>query len=278
MITTRKKSIVILNILVVLIFVCLFCYLFKQHTASKTNQYKIAVVEKEIAIRETLTYLHNSNKDTLDSLYAIKDEDFEKAILSLLASNKKLEKAYESLNLYMSSSNFISHAIEGTIYCQNSIIEILNDNNIPEYERDQLLSELSFISSELHLNSLKYTQCIIELNEIRKFNQYTDVEANQKLTETWRYFYFDIECPKSIEKQELYLLWANKYVPSYNQTDIFLKNLNSLRKNDNLTSEMYNKKWADFIYESIHSQKWTDVIRKYEEERVANDSLFSVLI
>lgn len=102
--------------------------------------------------------------------------------------------------------------------------------------------------AEKHIRLLKVLNASSFLYEIRDFDKLPDAEAQANLKERWEMFNFekDVECPETVDKQELYLIWARQYFEDLDEEE-FLTQLQILRENDDLGRADLNRLWTELI-------------------------------
>lgn len=209
---------------------------------------KISILKMKINIQEATIYLSDSNEYVIDSIYAMKEMDEEAILVCFEKALDLIKEARTKIDNSVSSPNFISQELEQ-----------LEEN----YEKTRiLLSRLSELSDEeidevvnlivdgtpKHILLLKSLNALAYLYEIREFDQLSNDVAQSNLKDSWWKFGFndDIQCPETIDEQELYLIWAKQYFDKFDN-DKFLEELQELRETDNLSSPECNKKWTELI-------------------------------
>lgn len=209
---------------------------------------RILAIQMKININEADIYLSDSNGAVIYSIKALKATDLETSILYFKKALELVKDAKIRVDASISSPNFISKELEELEENYEETISLLSKfSELSEEEIDEVI-DLMADGTDKHillLNSLYTFSC---LYEIRDFDQLPDNEAQSTLKDSWWKFGFndDIECPETIDKQELYLIWARQFFEGFDE-DKFLEELQVLRENDDLSSSECNQKWTEFI-------------------------------
>lgn len=192
-----------------------------------------------------------ANRLAANASYKLAKSNYKGARNDFYEAKKSIESAKERIKETISSPNVIEESIDKVLENYDVILQLLEKNEPSDEVLLKILNENLYIEYFL----LQAVQSFSNLYSIREFDQLSDEEAKEKLKEVWWRFRFedDIECPKVIEKQELYLIWAKQFAQNQDivETDEFKNELDQLRANDNLASKDYNKMWADFLKKFI---------------------------
>jgi len=218
------------------------------------ENFVIALQKMKIEILLSMEDFLGSNRDCIEADNKILEENWAGANLNLVASRKKIQEGRKRIEAYMVSPNFIIDCLDNIIGDHDEMIEISNYSDISEDDKNKIV-RLAISAAEDQFLLFGFIQSIIDLNAVREFDCYTDEEAKENLQEFWWQFQLNMECPETIEKQEIFILWAEKHADKFTVTEAFLEELNSLRKDDDMTSREYNKRWADFVYKFVFSDK-----------------------
>lgn len=237
-----KKTIMSIVVAFICIFLCA-CGETKSNFNSENND---SILQMKINILEATIYLSDSNKAVLDSLYAMKAMDEETSLIRFNEALKLVKETKTRIDDSISAPNFISKELEELEKnYEETIILLSRLSELSEEEVNKVIN-LMVDGTSKHTLLLKSLNALSYLYEIRAFDQLPDDEANLK--DSWWKFGFnsDIQCPETIDTQELYLIWARQYFDEFDE-DGFLEELRVLRENDDLSSSEYNRKWTEFI-------------------------------
>lgn len=194
-----------------------------------------------------------SNQLVIDALYKLAESNYKDARNDFYEAKSLIESAKERIKETISSPNAIEENIDKLLENYDKTIQLLNkEEDIDESsEFLNLIDEGTFIQMFL----MQAVQSLSNLYSIREFDHLPDEESKKMLEESWLSFRFEsnIECPETIEKQELYLIWARQFAQKQDviETSEFINELEVLRKNDDLASKDCNQKWADFLTKFI---------------------------
>ncbi|MDE5830800.1 MAG: hypothetical protein K2H53_03930 [Clostridia bacterium] len=214
-------------------------------TQSSDSENRLLAIQMKLDVNKACISLYDSNHAVIKSIDATNSEDgisyFNEALNLVKDSKTKVDCA-------ISSPNFISEGLEELEENYEKTISLLQKHSGFYVEETEEIVSLVVEGSDQHLLLLKAIDAFANLYEIREFDQLPDDEAQSSLKDNWWKFGFkeDIECPESIDKEELYLIWGAQYFEEFDQ-DEFLQELQTLRENDDLSSKDCNKKWAEFI-------------------------------
>lgn len=210
---------------------------------SKVNEEKIQFLNMQTSAFEAAFNLGESNRYMIEAYYA-KDskeakEYIDKSLNLLIEADEKMENV-------ISSPNFLEKEMEKLQENYKKTSNMRNKLSDASAEEINLIEEgaVSHVYLLKCLHSFSYLYCI------REFDNLPEKEANKCLKETWWRFGFEenIECPDTIEKQELYHIWARQWLET-ELTQETIEKIEKLRKADDLQSKECNKKWIDFINE-----------------------------
>ncbi len=226
---------------------------------------ELSSLEMELNTLLSLEDFIVSNRFVMSALLELKDSDIEEAKEYFTQAEKQIRLAQEKTKAYISSPNFVEDDIEELLVNYRATIEILNKGfNMSEEENEKLM-ELIIEGTSIQKRLMESVQSFSNLYTIRRFDKLPEEESNEKLEESWEDFRFEenVECPKTIDKQELYLIWAEQFSKKdFRQEEVFINELEDLRENDNLASKDYNRKWAEFlekfIFNSSSTETWVE--------------------
>ena len=241
-----KKRKVIIIILVLALMSVSLCACTEQKRDSK-EQNEILLLNMRISTFEATDDLINSNQCMIDLFYT---EDYKVAIEKSTEALNLLIDAKNKMKDVISSHNFIIEEMERLQKNYERTVEIIKKMPNTSIEEVNELKNLMVEAANIHIYLLKCSQCFANLYCIRTFDRLSDENATEKLKETWWEFGFEdsVKCPDTVNKQELYIIWAKQF--SENEPDkITINKIEELRKNDNLTSKNYNTKWLELIKE-----------------------------
>lgn len=249
-----KKLIAIL--LLVSLFMSL-CACKGSQTINKTEE----MLELEIQLNMLLSLedINEANRLVIDGVLYLKQANFKESKTKHEEALAKLDQVEQRIESAIDSPNLINEEIKNLQEQFNEMIQILEKGlEISEEEWDRLIfieKEAAIAQSEL----MQIVQCFSNLYTIRRFDKLPDEEADSKLKEIWWEFQFgeDVECPETIEEQELYLIWATQFSENFSETEEFFKKLERLREAESLTSKSINKEWCDFVEKYILGT-WTE--------------------
>lgn len=242
-----KKTISIIIAVALIFAVFLIVKTNNDNKTAKSHEETILVLENIINTRESLAYLIDSNKAIIDMLQA---EDYEKATEYGNQALSLISDAQMEIKNAIISPNFLEDGMQELQTNYKRTIEIVgNLSNASEQDLDEI-KQLIEKGTYTHLDLLKCLQCFANLYSIRDFDSLPDKEAKKTLKETWWEFGFEdsIECPKKIDEKELYIIWAEQFSGGKVSQDMIDK-IETLRKNDDLASKEYNKKWLELVRE-----------------------------
>lgn len=213
-------------------------------------------LQMEINIQEATVYISDANKSVIDSLYAMKSVDGEASLACFKKALELVKDAETRVSNSISSPNFISEEfekLEGNY--EETLTYLARLSELSEEEMDEVIN-LMVEGTASHVFLLKSLSAFSFLYEIRRFDRLPDEEAQRSLKDSWWKFGFDddIQCPETIDKQDLYLIWAKQYFGEFDK-DTFLENLQILREGDDLLSPADTQK--------EYNQKWTELIKKF---------------
>ena len=236
----------IMSIIIATICISLCAYgEVKQNFHSKD---KVLTLEMKINIQEATFFLSNANESVIDSIYAIQVLDEEKSLICFKKALELVKDAKTRIDNSISSPNFISKDLgELEKNYEETIILLSKFSKLSKQEIDEV-TNLIIDGTSKHILLLKSLTALSYLYEIREFDQLPTDVAQSNLKDSWWKFGFNnnIQCPETIDEQELYLIWAKQYFDEFDK-DNFLQELQFLREDDNLSSPEYNKKWTEFI-------------------------------
>lgn len=242
---------------IVVVFTCLVvlcaCSKTKQNFNSEDNGFSLQL---NINILEATIYLSDSNKAVIDSIDAMESMDIETSLVRFEEALELVRETKTRVNASISAPNFISKELEELEENYEETIILISRFSELSEEVNEFVN-LMVDGTYKHTLLVKALNALSYLYEIRKFDQLLADGSQSNLKESWWKFGFnsDIQCPETIEEQELYLIWARQYFDEFDE-DRFLEELKELRENDNLSSSEQNRKWTEFI---------ENFIRKAEE-------------
>ncbi len=258
-----KKIIMSIIVTTMCIALCA-CGKTKQNSYS---EYKLSTIQMKINIHEATIYLSDANEAVINSIYALEAMDGERTVVGFNKALGLIKDVKARVDNSISSPNFISKELgELEKNYDETIILLSKFPELSEEEKDEVVN-LIIDGTSKHILLLKSLNALSYLYEIRDFDQLSDDEAQSNLKDIWWKFGFNdnVECPETIDEQELYLIWANQFFEEFDE-DKFLEELQVLRENDNLSSQECNQKWTEFI---------ENFISKAEESVLESDTLFS---
>lgn len=213
-----------------------------------TQNFNSEKLQTEINILEATWYLSDANESVIESIYAIKAMDEESSLVCLKKALKLVKDVEIRIDNSISSPNFISEELkELEQNYEKTIILLSRFSKLSEAETVNLTNLITDGTSK-HILLLKSLNALSYLYEIRDFDQLPNDVAQRNLKDSWWKFGFNdgIQCPETIDLQELYLIWAKQHFDQFDK-DKFLQELQVLRDNDNLSSPECNQKWTEFI-------------------------------
>lgn len=225
---------------------------------SLSSQNTILAIEMQMDVGIACFELHNSNGAVIES---IKAKSIEESIINFNKALELVSDAKIKVNNVISSPNFISTGLEELEVNYKETIYLLQKiSELSEEEQNKFIS-LVEDGTNKHIFLAKSLYAFVCLYKIREFDQLPDDEAQTKLKDSWWQFGFDadIECPETINKQELYLIWGMQFLGEFDE-DEFLEELQELRENENLSSKEQNRKWAEFIENFISATQRSCVV------------------
>lgn len=248
------------KLIVILLFLSLLMSLCSCKESESTNQTEeLLSIEMQLNLLLSLEDVNEANKLVIDGVLYLKQSNFKESKTKHEEALAKLNDVERKMESVIDSPNFIHTDIETLQEQFEKMIHILDkgmDMSVEEFDQLVLLEkEATMVQSELMMK----VQCFSNLYTIRKFDELPDEEAKNELDEVWWEFQFDesIECPETINEEELYLLWARKFSENFSETEEFLNDLNRLREAEYLTSKSNNKEWCDFV-ETYILGTWTE--------------------
>jgi len=212
---------------------------------SKQKQTDILEIEMDLNVLMVLEDYHDSNYAILEALgsnsHGKMVEKFELGVEEIYDTPGKIE-------VFLPETNCIEENTNKLILNYQETIQLLQKSNLSNDEKQNLLTLLDE-GTHIQRFLMEIVQSFSNLYSIRFYDQLPDDKAKKVLKEKWDSFRFeDLECPETIEKQELYLIWAKQFAKeNFEPTEQFMKDLDELRMNDDLASKEYNQKWLDFI-------------------------------
>jgi len=223
---------------------------------------RITEIMMSMEIKSAQLDLLDSNELTMSACTKlIIAGDVSGSIEELFEAKEKLEIAQIKLEEFMLLPNLGTQTIDGICRDYEAIISILykgaDERKFIASDFDKVMEVLVSSSKEFVVLT-KYMLAFINLNEIRKFDRMPDKEALEKLNSGW-YDDFrleNIKMPTRVKdmknfKNSLYLVWIDQFSESsFNKSEVF-KELDKLRKNDNMTDKRTNQKWSEFLEKFI---------------------------
>lgn len=244
----------------ILLFISLFmslCACKASQTINKTEE--MLELEMQLNLLHSLEEITEANNLVIEGLLLLKQANFkdsqnkhEEALTKLEQVERRVECVIDSPNIIYEEVNNLQEQFKEMIQIIEKGFEISED----EWERLIFLEkQAAIVQSEL----IQIVQCFSTLYRVRRFDNWPDEEADSKLKEIWWEFQFgeDVECPETIEEQELYLIWARQFSENFYETEEFLKKLERLREAESLTSKSTNKEWCNFV-ETYILGTWTE--------------------
>lgn len=241
-----KKAIV--SIIVVTLCLALALCVYQGVKQDLNSEDRSSTIQMKINIHEAADYLQDSNKAVIDSLYAMQSMDEEMSLIYFKEALALVKDVKMIVDDSISSPNSISKELrELEENFEETVILLSRLSELSEEEIYDLVNLIADGTSK-HTLLINYLYSFSFLYEIRAFDQLPDDEAQSNLKDSWWMFGFndDIQCPETIDVQELYLIWAKQYFGEFDE-DNFLKELQVLRKNDDLSSPECNQRWIEFI-------------------------------
>lgn len=239
-----KKVILFIIAIVAGIAICTSISLNKKSKAED----ELIALNMKVNIEEATYYLTDANGEVIKSLYAIEEGDKEKSVDYFKKALELVKDAKKRVDVYIATPNFISKELgELEENFEETLIILPKFLELSEEETDEAVSLMNEGTSK-HIHLIKALNAFTYLYEIRTFDKLPNKEAQASLKESWWKFGFsdDIQCPKKIDKQELYLLWARQYFEDFDE-DRFLTEIQLLRKSDDLSSIECNRRWTELI-------------------------------
>lgn len=208
--------------------------------SSDKEEYAL-MLNMQISTFDATLDLADSNRYIMEALYA---EDDKEAVDYIDKAVNELIEAEEKIGNVISSPNFIEEEMEKLQENYKKTTEAIQKFPDISDEEGALLEE----GTIAHVYLMKCFQAFANLYCIREFDKLPDEEANKTLKETWWEFGFedDIQCPDTIEKQELYLIWAEQHLKE-EVSQTIIREIENLRQKDDLTSKECNKEWMDLV-------------------------------
>lgn len=240
-----KKITMSIIILVISIALCA-CGEAKQNLDSED---RILAIQMKINLNKAVVYFSDSNTFIIDAVNAIIEmEDEERIRVCFKEALELVKEAKNIIDDSISCPNFISKKLgEIEENYEETIILLERFSELSEEEMDEVVDFILDGSSK-YVFLIKYLNAFSYLYAIREFDQLPDDEAQSNLKDSWWEFGFneDIECPETIDEQELYLMWAQRFFEKVDE-DKFMEELQVLRENDDLSNPDCNQKWTEFI-------------------------------
>jgi len=243
----KQKQLVIIVIAVAIFLTCgilAVSTIRKSTRGSEKLQFlsmKLETLESEVDLRE-------ANGCALKALYAIADiSQYEKY------NNKAIELLIgveENMKNVIASPNIFDEEIQALRKQFERAGEILQKGSNKSEKELQEFFSIQKDAAVKHIYLIKCSAAFSTLYSIREFDSLPEDEAKEKLQEYWYEFRFDesIKCPETIDKVELYKLWARQYfIKELDQS--MLERIHLLRADDKLTSKEHNAKWLELIEE-----------------------------
>lgn len=241
-----KKIIMSIIVAILCISLCA-CEKAKQNLNSE-DKLSATAIQMKINIYEATIYLSDSNNDIINSIYAMQAMDRETSIVCFKKALELVKDVKTRVDVSISSPNFISKELgELEEIYEETIILLSRFSELSEEEINEVINLIEDGTSK-HILLLKSLNAFSCLYEIREFDQLPDDKAQSSLEDSWWKFGFNdnIECPETIDEQDLYLIWAKQFFENFDE-DKFLEELQILRENDDLSSQECNQKWTEFI-------------------------------
>jgi len=253
----KKKLSIIIDVALICAIFFAICAIIKMKEEKALHNKTVQSIQNQINANEAQMNLIDSNKCIADMLC---QEDIKKATEYGNEAINLMNEAEEKIKNVISSPNFLEDGIKELQENYKKTVEIIKTlPNISEKDANQaykLLDDGTYI----HLDLLRCLQSFCSLYEIREFDSLPDEEAENFLKESWELFGFDpsIKCPEEFDEKELYVIWAKQYAKTDEVSQSIIDKIEKLRKNDDLTSKKYNKKWLDLIREicSTDALEW----------------------
>lgn len=269
-----KKIIILIIVTIVCNTFCCSCGKEKEEAPIEETPIEEIPIEEAKAIQlrlyitEGAYYLQEANEFIMQSEYAT---DYEESVQYFSKALELVKKTRRCFNLAVSSPNFISEGLSELEKNYEESLALLKKSFFT-YEEKTKFFDLQIENAEEHVFLIGVLSNFAYLAHIRNIDQLPYDEAQKLLEEEiWPIVFADKgECPKNVDKQELYLMWAMQCIEQNNELlegterEINLKNFNevefleeleTLRKNEDLSSEDYNKKWVEFIENFIFNTK-----------------------
>lgn len=239
-----KKNVMSIIVVTLCLALCVYTGV-KQDLDSKD---RFSSIQMKLNIQEAAYYLQDSNGAVIESIYSLQSMDDEMSLVYFKEALESVKDTKTRVDVSISSPNCIS---EGLGELQENFEEtVILLSRLSELSEEECYNLLNLIDDGTYTHTLliKYLYCFSFLYEIRTFDQLPDDEAQSNLKDSWWMFGFndDIQCPETIDVQELYLIWARQYFGEFDE-DEFLEKLQILRENDDLSSPKCNQRWTEFI-------------------------------
>lgn len=239
-----KKNVMFIIVVTLCLALCVYTGV-KQDLDSKD---RFSSIQMKLNIHEAADYLQDSNSAVIDSIYALQSMDDEMSLVYFKEALELVKDTKTRVDVSISSPNCISEEL-GELQ-ENFEETVILLSRLSELSEEECYNLFDLIDDGTYTHTLliEYLYCFYFLYEIRAFDQLPDDEAQSNLKDSWWMFGFndDIQCPETIDVQELYLIWAKQYFGEFDE-DEFLEELQVLRENDDLSSQKCNQRWTEFI-------------------------------
>lgn len=192
--------------------------------------------------------IHSSNQLYLASFYYQKGA---KAYKRLYEAKNYLKDAQKATTEFLPEENWLNNQLAELISYYESTEEIIEKEGYIDEEKDaDIIRDSNQLYLSLYYNSRSYSS----LYNIRLYDISLKEDERWTLSELWPKFLFDDDCPTEITVDELYSMWADKYV---NDTNGFMAEIEDLRLNDNSLDKEINLRWWNITTKFISIEKVT---------------------
>lgn len=227
---------------IVFVIICMsLCACTGNKRSSDEHEEKILFFDMII---NSLEANYNMGESNRYMIAALQSEDSKEAKEYIEKALNLVIESEEKMKTVISSPNFVEEELKKLQENYKETAKFIQ--KLPDLSEEEMI-----VFEEGTVTHVKLLKCFTSfsfLYNIREFDKMPEDEANKVFKEKWMDFGFeeDIKCPDTIEKKELYHIWARQWLEK-ELSDETIGRIETLRKNDNLISKECNKEWMDFI-------------------------------